>query len=127
ALLAVTAGRGGVPEGWWLPLSANLLGMLLLGPLLERDGRRRPPEAAFPTVTPAIARPPTATSPTATPPIAAPPGDRRLRDGSPGHTPAGPPPAACPGLHVLVAEDVALNAEILQAMLEQSGHSVRVV
>lgn len=41
-----------------------------------------------------------------------------------------PAPAAAPagfGLRVLVVEDVALNAEMLRATLEQSGHQVQVV
>jgi len=46
-------------------------------------------------------------------------------------TPASVLPAAAPGrpaaLRVLVAEDVALNAEMLQVTLEQAGHRVQVV
>src|SRR3546814_16291431 len=69
---------------------------------------------------------PASTSPAAIPPAGlrrtAPPRiDAPRSDGSPGHAPAGP--AAGPGLHILVAEDVALNAEMLQAMLETSGPS----
>src|SRR3546814_9836757 len=74
-----------------------------------------------------MAASPTVTSPASTSPAAIPPAglrrtappriDAPRSDGSPGHAPAGP--AAGPGLHILVAEDVALNAEMLQAMLEQ--------
>src|SRR3546814_17152608 len=70
------------------------------------------------------------TSPAAIPPAGlrrtAPPRiDAPRSDGSPGHAPAGPAPG--PGLHILVAEDVALHAEMLQAMLEHRGRSVRAV